>query len=436
MKVCFNYKVEAGQNPYSGITSFQHFRGEKLYSDCIVPQEGIAGTETENYECYPVTEGVEELGRSQGYYPDTSVAYIRILWKEFEPEQGVFNFDFIEGILNDAKAHNQSLMFRLMPHSTCERDDLPNWFKKIVPCPARPDGMRVKDSPTDPRFLKMFGNAIKVFGERFDSNETLDIIDVCLPGSWGEGHKLENYPKQDLMDFVDIYLSVFKNTKLVGQMGLPWLIEYANKVAPIGWRGDGTGSPKHMNEIFPDRISKLNPDIYKTAPISFESYWWLGEWYRRGWDIDEIIEKTLSWNITNFNPKSLPIPYIWKDKIDYWVSKMGYHYQINSVENANYNNGLLNFTFNVENVGVAPIYNKLNLVFKVVGDTETEVISNVDIRKWLPGKISEDITLNLGNLNKGEYTVKVAINKGSVFAYFATDAEFDGLYYTLFTFKV
>ena len=178
MKVCFNYKVEAGQNPYSGITSFQHFRGEKLYSDCIVPQEGIAGTETENYECYPVTEGVEELGRSQGYYPDTSVAYIRILWKEFEPEQGVFNFDFIEGILNDAKAHNQSLMFRLMPHSTCERDDLPNWFKKIVPCPARPDGMRVKDSPTDPRFLKMFGNAIKVFGERFDSNETLDIIDV------------------------------------------------------------------------------------------------------------------------------------------------------------------------------------------------------------------------------------------------------------------
>ena len=49
---------------------------------------------------------------------------------------------------------------------------------------------------------------------------------------------------------------------------------------------------------------------------------------------------------------------------------------------------------------------------------------------------SEDISLNLGNLNKGEYTVKVAINKGSVFAYFATDAEFDGLYYTLFTFKV
>ena len=150
----------------------------------------------------------------------------------------------------------------------------------------------------------------------------------------------------------------------------------------------------------------------------------------------KLLKKTLSWNITNFNPKSLPIPYIWKDKIDYWVSKMGYHYQINSIENANYNNGLLNFKFNVENVGVAPIYNKLNLVFKVVGDTETEVISNVDIRKWLPGKISEDISLNLGNLNEGEYTVKVAINKGSVFAYFATDAEFDGLYYTLFTFKV
>ena len=35
-------------NPYIGFTSFQHFRDEKLYSDCITGRSGIAGSETEN----------------------------------------------------------------------------------------------------------------------------------------------------------------------------------------------------------------------------------------------------------------------------------------------------------------------------------------------------------------------------------------------------
>ena len=76
----FHYKKEKQQNPYIGFTSFQHFRNEALYSDCVVGHSGIAGCETENYECYPVTEGVEELGRNQGFYPDTTVAYIRVFF--------------------------------------------------------------------------------------------------------------------------------------------------------------------------------------------------------------------------------------------------------------------------------------------------------------------------------------------------------------------
>ena len=57
----FNYKTEEGQNPSTGFMSFQHFRGEKLYSDCIVRPENHM-TETEHYECYPVPDYVEEKG--------------------------------------------------------------------------------------------------------------------------------------------------------------------------------------------------------------------------------------------------------------------------------------------------------------------------------------------------------------------------------------
>ena len=69
MKKAFGYKRESKQNPYIGFTTFNHFEGEALYSDCIVGVQGIAGCETEPYECYPVPEGVEEKGREQGFPP-------------------------------------------------------------------------------------------------------------------------------------------------------------------------------------------------------------------------------------------------------------------------------------------------------------------------------------------------------------------------------
>ncbi|MBQ8508934.1 MAG: hypothetical protein IJ493_03405 [Clostridia bacterium] len=80
----FNYRPEESQNPYIGFVSFQHFCGEKLYSDTIVRPEANM-CETKNVECYPIPDGVAENDREQGFYPDTTVAYIRVLWKEIEP---------------------------------------------------------------------------------------------------------------------------------------------------------------------------------------------------------------------------------------------------------------------------------------------------------------------------------------------------------------
>ena len=106
----YRYRVEEARNPYAGFMSFQHFRGEKLYSDIVVtPEAGM--TETERVECYPVSRDAEENGRDEGYYPDTTVAYIRILWKEFEPERGQFDYGKIEDIINQAKQHGQTLIF-------------------------------------------------------------------------------------------------------------------------------------------------------------------------------------------------------------------------------------------------------------------------------------------------------------------------------------
>ena len=428
----YNYNVEEAQNPYIGFMSFQHFRGEKLYSDIVVTPEAKM-TETERVECYPVSHDTEENGREEGYYPDTSIVYIRILWKEFEPERGVFNFKFIEDIINDAKKHEQTLIFRLMAHSTRACDDVPEWLKSLVDCPERPPMMRVKDSPTDPLFIDLFLEMVRKFGERFDSDPTLDAMDISLPGSWGEGHKLELYPDGTLERIVDTYLDVFKETQLITQVVRPNLVEYARERGVIlGWRGDGMGNPDHLECIYPPRVEAMG-DNWKIAPVSFESYWWIGEWQRRGWDIDLIINTTLDWHLSSFNAKSIPCPIEWKDKIDAWVNKMGYHFVIDRFEcpSEAASDDTLEIKLAVDNVGVAPIYKKLPLKFKLT-DSKTvyEFDSNIDITKWLPGKSQENSEIALTGVAPGKYDIEIAIlSPHAPVVYFATDAERDGAYF-------
>ncbi len=430
----FNFKPEEGQNPYIGFMSFQHFRGEKLYSDSIVKPENNY-TETEPFECYPIPEDVEENGREEGYYPDSSVVYIRMLWKEFEPEQGKYNYKLIEDIIAESKAHNQSLVFRLMAHSTRARDDVPEWLKSLIPCPARPDGERVKDSPTDPLFLELFCQAVRKLGERFDDDPVFDAIDISLPGSWGEGHNLHLYSPEALQKLVDTYTDVFKKTQLIGQLSRPELIHYASRVNPVGWRGDGLGHPPHTEQIYPPRIEKLS-EVWKKAPVSFEAYWWLGEWMRQGWDIDVVIEKTLEWHISSFNAKSLPIPYAWKDKVDYWISKMGYHFALDYFKypsNAAAAD-VLALELGVENHGVAPIYRYIPVKIKLSNaNAAFEFQTDIDMRNWLPGKITENVCITLPeNMPAGEYDIEIGMyNDLNPVIYLCTDAVRNGSFYKI-----
>ena len=422
----FSYKKEAFQNPYTGFLSFQHFGNDVLYSDCIVRPENNM-TETEHYECYPIPEYVEQNGWDEGFYPETSIAYIRILWKEFEREQGVYDYAFIEDILKKAKEKHHSLVFRLMPHSTRAQDDVPDWLKKIIPCPERPDGKRVKDSPTDPMFLKLFSKAVRKLGERFDSDETLESVDVCLPGSWGEGHNLHLYPDEDIQNLYDAFIEAFPTTRLICQIARPELIQYVSEKSEFGWRGDGLGEPNHLRNLYPPRVEKVK-DAWKIAPVSFETYWWMGEWQRKGWDLDEIIRQTLEWHVSSLNAKSLPIPLEWKEKTDEWISKMGYHFHIECAEYketaASGEETELRLT--IENTGVAPIYKKHPLLLRLKGETEEYIFeTNADITKWMPGKTTLTLPVTLpAHASNKTYNLQLKIpNPITESIAFATDLK-------------
>ena len=427
----FGYRPEEKQNPYIGFVSFQHFSGEKLYSDITVLPENRM-TETERVECFPVSPDAEELGRDQGWYPDNTVAYIRILWKEFEPKREEYDYAFIERILDEAKRHGQTVLFRLMAHSTRASDDVPEWLKELIPCPERPPMERIKDSPTDPLFMGLFLKAVRKIGERFDSNPYLDGVDISLPGAWGEGYKLDLYSDDLLNTIMDTYLEAFPTTQLYTQISRPNLIDYASGRADVGWRGDGLGNPYPTKEYYPPRIERL-ADNWKKAPVSFESYWWMGEWQRQGWEIDTIIEKTLDWHISTFNPKSMPIPYSWREKCEKWIRRMGYHFTIKSAQYPESVKCGERFTvkLEIENCGSAPCYKPLRLVLRARGSELIEFEQDVDTRKLLPGTHSLTLSGELScDLPSDLYDLEIAlISPHGDTIYLATDAPYnDGGY--------
>ena len=430
----FGYKKEEQLNPGMGFLSFQRFEDDPIYSDCIVkPQNNMC--ETENYECYPVSADVECNGNEQGFYPKSSLAYFRFLWKEFEPVQGNYNYGFIEEILEKAQRKGQQVVFRIMAHSTRARDDVPEWLKELIECPERPDGKRVKDSPTDPKFVELFLEAVTKLGEQIDGDYRLYAVDISLPGAWGEGHNLEHYGKDIYDRIIDVYTSSFSHTLLFGQGSRPELVAKASEKVLTGWRGDGFGNPAHIEKIYPERVEKMK-DNWKTAPVSFESYWWLGEWKRQGWNIDALIEKSLEWHISSFNGKSMPIPFEWRDKIDYWLSKMGYHFMIESFafpEKVSLGD-TAECELCIDNLGVAPFYSQRRLTFRFAGNgLEYDIHTNVDIRKWMPGKTKEIILLDIPSFIKpGRYDIKIVVWADYVpGVYFCTDAPQKGGVVTL-----
>ena len=220
----------------------------------------------------------------------------------------------------------------------------------------------------------------------------------------------------------------------IGQASVPWLTERSDQTV-IGWRADCIGRPNLTYEMLPPKVEKMG-DTWKKGHISFEAYWWLGEWDRQGWDLDKIIETLLSWHVSTFNAKSLPIPFKWKDKIDDWVAKMGYHFVIDEVETqtAVKHGEPLALKIVVDNVGVAPIYNKLALNIKLKNSQGEKVIeTGVDIREWLPGKHTEALKIALPkDMKIGTYELQIGIGGNEEpSVYFASNAKQDGAYCVL-----
>ncbi|MCL1859793.1 MAG: DUF4832 domain-containing protein [Oscillospiraceae bacterium] len=413
---CFTATDELLVNPHMGFMTFQRFNGDKL--NALDLNNGQGWTEGYPIE-YQKWDG-ESLKNEN--HPDTSMAYWRVYWRFVEPEHRQYRWDMFDRALQTAHERKQTLMLRIAPYGSGKDQDIPDWYRASAG--AEPEiKQRWRTNPENPLYAESFGEFIKAIAERYDGHPDLDSVDMSFIGYWGEGGDCEQLSDKTMKSLTDSYIDNFKKTPLMSLLTDDKRHhDYCRtKLNKIGYRADCLGDMggfsetwSHMHVAYPETITEFGlTDAWKTGPVSFEVCWVVQHWLNMGWDIDYIIDQSLKWHITSFNAKSSPIPEKWQPNVERWLKKMGYRFALRHIMYSGQAKPgeRLHIKSWWENLGVAPIYYKYPLNFRLKNENNSYILkSGADITGWLPGDIifTEDL-LTPHDAIAGNYTLQAAI---------------------------
>ncbi|MCG2660542.1 MAG: DUF4832 domain-containing protein, partial [Kiritimatiellae bacterium] len=232
---------------------------------------------------------------------------------------------------------------------------------------------------------------------------------------------------------IDVYLESFRKTPLISLIN-----GYAFKYGisrGCGWRADCFGdvsmsaawgkacasktppdpnSWNHMYDYYPMQVVKADAlEAWKRSPVIFETCWVPRHWHNNRWDINWIIRQGLKYHASVLMTKSSPIPREWNKPFNDFIKRMGYRFVLRQMMTPAKvkRGGFLWYYLWIENIGVAPLYRKYRLAFRLTqGKTREIVVSPSDVTRWLPGDIWLDEKRPLPeSLKPGRVDVDVAI---------------------------
>ena len=395
-------------NPGMGIVTFQRFNGDAINPGRKWSEQGptakLAGADV------------------RPDFPDTSLAYFRWFWSQIEPERGQYRWDIIDLALDQAREHQQTITFRLMPYD--QQHPLPGWYQQSgarrANKPEDKDGAIWSPDSSDPLYLKDWGEVVSGAGRRYDGHPYLDSVDVSTFGYWGEGWGPypPDWPVQKQL--IDLYFSAFQHTPLLMNFDELQALDYAVHRG-AGWRLDcwgDMGRPgrnfAHMLDLYPQQVVKAHAeDIWKRSPVSLETCGVPADWKQNGFDIGYILDQALRWHATSINIKSTAIPAEWKSQFEDFQKKIGYRFVLRKLEypRSVRRGQMAPVSMWWLNAGVAPVYRDYVMAFELHAPGESRVIrTDVKVREWLPGDaVYEDALYVADDMKRGAYRLRLAL---------------------------
>jgi hypothetical protein len=396
-------------------------------------------------------------------FPGMDHLYLRLAWAYLEPEEGKFDWSYIDNIVEKYVPLGYGISFRIScketggkPNSVPEEVNgvfyaTPSWVEKAGAKGVVPTQYGSKSwTPDwdDPVFLEKLDNFHRAFAARYDGKPWVRYIDVGSIGEWGEGHThfSTRIPPsvEEVKANMNIYLKNYKKTQLVvtddllyyskSEKDVKALYDYA--VAKGFTLRDDSPMVKYYAEAMIKTWSVSHPQFYSPLylqkPIVFESEHyptvkrnglWLGKNGKDtipslGYSGAKIFREAIKLeHATYIGFHGYAGEYLTDnpDFIAEMLNLCGYWYFPKSLTIKDVKKSSLRFDIEWVNKGVAPAYSVYQLKGKLTnikkpGTPVYFIIQNSGNKNWLPGMpYNEAYSTDLKDKLKGRYSLAIQL---------------------------
>ena len=365
-------------------------------------------------------------------FPGMDHIYIRLAWAYLEPEEGKFNWDIIDNIVNKWVEEGLKISFRISCKETStdrieQQYATPKW---VMEAGAKGgfyrSGKKVgPDGPwepvfDDPVFLEKLENFLRTFAERYDGESWLRYVDIGSIGDWGEGHTHSGSRLEygfELRKFhIDLHLKYFKRTQLVISDDYVYSIsdlENRDKLhryilkQGISYRDDSplvNGYVRGYVDTYTVRSPEFFKDAYLKTPTVFELQHYHAVKRDGNWKVKEgssLSKYAKGKNGPDFFRGALDLlhaTYIgYHGDANEWLTenpdltvellnRCGYWYFLCQIKIPKElkSGEICNIQMDWENRGVAPAYHPYRLRIRFDGPDVEDVELDAGNRKWMP----------------------------------------------------
>ena len=439
--------LEEGKGVYKNRTFF-HL--ERYWDDAKILNNPHKGWEV-HYYSNSLTNYGSRLAPDDSLsdFPGLTNIYMRLAWSYIEPEEGVFNWEALDSVVNRWVAWGKTVSFRITAKETTIVYATPEWVRKAGAKGEFMPGGRVQAwAPDygDPIFLEKLEKFHQAFAARYDGQPYVSYIEVGSIGEWGEGHTAYSgwvdVPVEVVKKHIDIHKRHYKNTTLIisddyiGQRdnddGADYeIFDYCMKNG-IGFRDDSANVSWYYRTLGfgPSciRTPELFNSVYKSIPVVLEQHHYRDLTRNRGeFAPDVAFEQSLretKATIIGFHH----FPREWLNHNYRYAIRManlsGYWFfpkfaMLPDTLRTNSDRNYIRMTW--ENHGVAPAYNKydlsVRLIHKETGSQFTQILAESDNRKWMPNEIvAEHCIIHLAkDLKAGKYDLLINLKNTTEF---------------------
>lgn len=224
-------------------------------------------------------------------YPDSSLVYIDITWRELEPEEGVFDWKGIEesNYMDKWRKEGKHAVLRFIcdiPSDEAHRD-IPDWlYEKTGGAGTAYDMDYGRGYSPDYRsevFITCHDRAIRELGKRYGADTFISYIQLGSLGHWGEWHVkydagITRIPGKEIRwRYIAPYVESFPNARIlmrrpfdeVGQYGFGIYNDMAGDAESTQEWLDWIAQGGIYNQTGEACISAV-PGIWNRAPIGGE----------------------------------------------------------------------------------------------------------------------------------------------------------------------